>query len=166
VSLVACVECGNQVSDRAPTCPTCGVPQAPISAKAHPSAASASPAKSKRRTHPITWAVFFALVAIVFYYTLKNAQEAKLPSIPIVVEYRPALIGPGFVLMFANRSPQPVTVLATLERPSTTVTKVLELYAPANGRVSVGSREGWIGQHGDHIKLENGNYRPWTGEIP
>ncbi len=26
MALIACPECGNQVSDRAPTCPRCGVP--------------------------------------------------------------------------------------------------------------------------------------------
>jgi hypothetical protein len=30
----------------------------------------------------------------------------------------------------------------------------------------IGSREGWLGEHGDQIKLENNNFKTWEGSIP
>lgn len=45
MALIDCPECGGQVSDRAPTCPHCGVPIA-SSAKAHSGATSTQPPSS------------------------------------------------------------------------------------------------------------------------
>ena len=169
MSLVNCSECGNQVSDRAPACPRCGAPRAtqPAAPSGDPSlgSATASP-PPKRKTHLVTWVVFFALIGVVFYYALQDRHQQELKPLPIRTEFRPALIGPGLVLMFENQSDQSMTFLATLERPATNVIKTMELYTGPHGHVSIGSREGWIGQHGDHIKLENIKYRIWTGEIP
>jgi hypothetical protein len=92
-------------------------------------------------------------------------HQSRLPPIPVMVQYRPAILGQGFVLMFENKSDHAMSFVATLERPATSVVKKWELYAAANGRANISYREGWGGQHEDHITLENANYQTWSGLI-
>jgi hypothetical protein len=159
MALVKCVECGTEVSDKAPACPKCGAPQATV--------AAAPPAvKTPRKTSPVTWAVFFALIGGIFWYSLQSKHEASLPPLPVAVNYRPALIGQGLVFMFENKSDGPVSFVATLQHPALNTEKRVEVYVPARGTTKLGSSDGWIGQTGDRITLANANFQTWSGSIP
>jgi hypothetical protein len=164
MTLKSCVECGERISDLAPACPKCGAPQ--FAATPQPRAAAAPAARARRKTHPITWVVFFVLVAVVFFETIKSQHEASLPPLPIVTEFRPAILGPGLVFMFQNNSDRAIPFVVTFKRPATGTSKRLELYAGPRARVSIGSREGWLGEHGDQLKVENNGYQTWEGSIP
>jgi hypothetical protein len=163
MSLIRCTECGNQVSDRAAACPKCGAPTGPATVEA---SFFSVPQRPQRKTHPVTWAVFFVLVGIVVWSSIKSYHQSQLPPIPVAVQFRPAMLGQGLVLMFENKSGRPMTFLATLERPATGIAKKWELYAGTNGAANISYRDGWIGQHGDRITLENANYQTWNGVIP
>jgi hypothetical protein len=161
MALRHCYECGNNVSDKAPACPKCGAPQgASLSAGMQGTLTVQAP--QKRKTHPITWVILILLVSLAYYYS----RQVSLPSLPITVQFRPALLGPGLVLMFENTSDSPITFVARLNRPATNITRSLELYAPAHRTVSIGSRDGWLGEHGDQITLKNNNSQTWNGSIP
>jgi hypothetical protein len=153
-----CYECGTGVSDKAAACPKCGAPQV-TGGIAAPSRA-AIPAH--RRTHPVTWLVLFGIIGYLMY----ASHESNLPKIPIAVKFRPALTQPGLVLMFQNTSDSSITFVATLLRPATSNTRSLELVAGPHATVSVASRDGWLGEHGDEVTLKNKNYQTWSGSIP
>jgi hypothetical protein len=153
-----CYECGNAVSDRASACPKCGAPQA--SAVASPTSGPQAP--TRRRTHPLAW---MALAGIIGYFSYA-AYQANLPKIPVAVKYRPALTQPGLVLMFENTSDSALTFVATLTRPATSNTRSLELLAGAHQTVSISSRDGWLGEHGDQVTLKNNHFQTWSGSIP
>lgn len=153
-----CYECGNTVSDRTPACPKCGAPQSLASAPPTPSLQT----PIRRRTHPVTWAALVGLIGYLSYI----AYQSNLPVIPVAVKYRPALTQPGLVLMFENTSSSPLTFVATLTRPATNNTRSLELLAGAHQTVSVASRDGWLGEHGDQGTLKNNHFQTWSGSIP
>ena len=110
--------------------------------------------------------MFFVLVGIVFWSSIKSSHNSQLPPIPITVQFRPAVLGQGLVLMFENKSGNAMTFVATLDRPATGVSKKWELYTGPNGNANISYRDGWIGQHGDRVTLENRNYQTWNGSIP
>jgi hypothetical protein len=164
MAIVKCAECGGDVSDKAPSCPKCGAPQAVTA----PTAAPPPPptGNQRRKTHPVTWAVFVVLVGVLFWYTLKSKHESTLPALPVAVQFRPAVLGPGLVLMFENKSDHPISFIATLQHPALNEEKKLEVYVQARATSNIGSRQGWIGQSGDRIELTNSSYQTWNGSIP
>jgi hypothetical protein len=161
MGLYQCGDCGSPVSDRAPACPKCGAPS-PAAAAASGAAAAPAIRPARRATHPVAW---LALVAIIGYL-LYAAYQANLPRLPVDVKFRPALVGPGLVLLFENTSGQQLTFVATMNRQATSNTRSLELYAGPHQTVSVGSREGWVGEHGDQITVKNNHFQSWSGSIP
>lgn len=167
MGLYRCNDCGNAVSDRAPACPRCGAPS-PAAAEATLgaaiSAAAAAPAArpARRATHPVAWLALVAIIGCLLY----AAYQSNLPRLPVDVKFRPALIGPGLVLVFENTSGEQLTFVAPMNRPATNNTRSLELYAGPHQTVSIGSREGWVGEHGDQITLKNNRFQSWSGSIP
>jgi hypothetical protein len=154
VTLHRCAECSKPVSDRAVACPNCGAPA--------PAASAPGSQRPQRKTHPVAWAALLALVGYLAY----ESYQANLPQLPVAVRFRPALIGSGLVLMFENTSAQEITFIARLNRPDTNNTRSMELHARPYQTVSVGSGEGWTGEHGDQITLKNNRFQTWTGSIP
>jgi len=39
------------------------------------------------------------------------------------------------------------------------------MYLGPGGSAEIGHLQGWIGQHGDAITLENSNFKTWSGSI-
>jgi hypothetical protein len=85
---------------------------------------------------------------------------------PVTVTFRPAVSEPGFVLMFENTSPQPLTLVARLEHPAVRGMKKVGLYVGPKSRVDVDKVSGWVAKSGDRITLENSNFRTWSGSVP
>ncbi len=161
MGLLNCPDCGNAVSDQAPACPKCGRPR--VAARATAAQFAAPP--QKRTTHPITLAIALALLAVVGWSSWNSYRKSQLPTLPMVVKSRPAIIGGGQVIMIENQTDQPLSVAATLTHPATNLQKVYQIDTAPRGTKSIGALEGWIGQTGDTIKLVNNNYQSWNGSI-
>lgn len=114
----------------------------------------------------MTWVATIALLSVLGYLGWKSDYQAKLPQLPVSVQFRRALLGPGYVLRVNNTSSQPLQVMATVTHPAVNDSRRFDLYIAANGYSEVGKLSGWTTEPGDQIKLENSNYRPWNGSIP
>jgi hypothetical protein len=158
--LVKCPDCGTDVSDRAPTCPKCGAPRP---ADAPPLAV----ASKGRKTHPATWVVLAVLVVAALYYSARWNREMALPVMPVVVQFRHALVGGGYVLEVQNTSERPLQLAATLTHPAINDSKRFDLFIQPHGHQDVSKlNAGWSTQSGDRVTLENSNFKPWSGSIP
>jgi|HubBroStandDraft_6_1064221.scaffolds.fasta_scaffold629523_1 hypothetical protein len=164
--LVKSPQGAHEVSDSAPVSPTkCGAPRSAVpSAQATPSARPQ--ATQRRKTHPVTWAVAAILMPILGWDAWQSGREAKLPPMPVNVKVRPAVLGPGFVLMLENTSSRPLSLVARLEHPAIRDGKKFGLYVGPGSHVDVDRVSGWIAQSGDRITLENSNFKTWSGSIP
>lgn len=87
-------------------------------------------------------------------------------TMPVAVQFRHALLGPGYVLILRNNSVQPLQLMASLTHPAINDTRSFDVYIPANGSTDIGKLNGWITQSGDRITLKNSHYQPWNGSIP
>jgi hypothetical protein len=158
MTLIACTECRKEISDKAMTCPNCGAPLVAATPLTQP--------KQKRKTHPVTWLVLFVFMAGASWYTqTREYKEQSLPPIPVEVQHRPALMGPGMVLRVNNTSDKPLVALVKLSSPTTKQERSFRLDIPANGSSEVGHREGWVVALGDKLEVFNDAYQSWRGII-
>jgi hypothetical protein len=152
MALVNCAECGGGLSDQAIACPKCG-----------------APVNRPRKTHPVTWAILAALVAVGVVYQVQADREAKLPPLPVNVRFRPSLLGPraGYVLVIENTSGSPLPLIANLTHTAVNDGRRYDLYIPARSTTDISKLvNGWTTEHGDRVTLENANYKPWSGSVP
>lgn len=160
MALVACGECGKEVSDKAPACPGCGAPTAAP-------AAAAPPAKVKRKTSPVTWVALVAIIAGGAWYTqTREYKEQSLPDLPVKVAFRGAMMGPGMVLQVKNTSERPLMAMVKLQNPTTHQEKSFRIDVDNKGMAELGHKEGWVLASGDTVELSNAAYRSWKGNIP
>lgn len=160
MALVACKECGKEVSDKAPSCPSCGAPTG--------AAGAPSPQGSKKRkTSPVAWAALVAIVAGTAWFTqTRDYTEQSLPPLPVEVKYRSAMLGPGMVLQVKNTSDRPLFAVVTLKNPTTHEEKSFRIDMPNNGSAEIGHREGWTLASGDTFEVFNEAFQTWKGSIP
>lgn len=160
MALVACGECGKEVSDKAPACPGCGAPPA-VQAGAPPLA------KVKRKTSPVTWVALVAVIAGGAWYTqTREYKEQTLADLPVQVAFRDAIMGPGMVLQVKNTSNKPLMAMVKLRNPTTHQEKSFRIDVVDKGTTELGHKEGWVLASGDMIELSNAAYRSWKGSIP
>ena len=100
------------------------------------------------------------------YTQAQQPMYAQLPPLPVSIEYRRALIGPGLVLKFYNNSGRPLQLLVILTHPSINVTERFALAIGPNRHVDIGKLNGWIAQPGDQIVLHNVHYLTLRSSIP
>lgn len=91
---------------------------------------------------------------------------ARLPEMPIEITYRKALMGPGLVVAFKNRSTRSLSVAATFTNPTLRQEKAFRVDIPANGVTEFGHREGWAFASGDSIKVVHNEYKPLNVSLP
>jgi hypothetical protein len=157
MALIACPECSKGISDKAPACPHCGypapgqqtpqgnaVPEAaarvtqPVEA-AEAAVATAAPHKEKPKTSWSTWLVVLVLIVGGFWYLNSPGYKKQFkPEMPVAVKYRPALTGPGLVLMLENNSDRHLAILATLKNPSLNNTRNFRFDIAPRGRSEAG----------------------------
>lgn len=165
MAMIACPECGNGISDKAPACPHCGIPAGAAAAPTAP--ASGSGREAKRRSHWRTWLVFLVLcIGGLIYVNSSEYKKQFKPDMPVAVKFRPALTGPGLVLMVENTSNRHLAILGTLTNPSLNNTRNFRFDIAPKGRAEAGYREGWPVASGDQISLTHDDYKDWKGSIP
>lgn len=171
MALINCSECQKQVSDKAAACPHCGAPLAaptppPVEVTKLPEPTQAIVAPAKRKTGLFTLFVLTVILLFVAWWLPKAHRESNLPPMPIAVQTRTALTGPGLVLAVRNTSDSYLTFLVTLKNPTTTEEKSFRLDGPPGGVVEIGHKEGWALASGDNIKVTNNAYQNWQGVVP
>jgi hypothetical protein len=183
MALIACAECGRQISERAPACPHCGMPlaiqpghaptmsqpSAPASALVgSPAVATATPvAEAKKRTSSFTWLVLLALsLGAVWYFQMGPGKNQSKPDMPVAVKFRSAITGPGLVLSVENTSTRHLSIVATLKNPSVNDSRNFRMDIAPEAKAETGYREGWRLASGDLISLSHDDYKTWNGSIP
>lgn len=87
------------------------------------------------------------------------------PELPVIVNYRAALVGSGTVLQVSNQTANRLTLTLTVTRGATDkLTRPLDL--GPNDRAEIGRLQGWSFQTGDRVVLEHPNYRPLASTTP
>jgi hypothetical protein len=162
MALIACKECGKDISDKASSCPSCG---APVGTAIATSSSTAEP-KKNRKTTPVAWAALVALVVGAVWFQVRESHEQSLPPLPVEVKYRGALLGPGMVLHVENTSDRPLFALVRLRNPTTSVEKSFRIDMSSKGSAEIGHKEGWILASGDTFELVNDGFRSRHGSIP
>jgi hypothetical protein len=164
MGLLKCPDCGNAVSDQAPSCPKCGRPRFTAGATSQAPLMTSAIA-ARHQVHPVALALALVLVAMVGWGSWNAYRRSQLPPLPMVVLSRPAIIGGGLVIVFQNESDLPLSVAATLAHPATNLQRMYQIDTRPHGSKSIGTIEGWTGQTGDTITLVNNNYQSWSGSI-
>ena len=100
--------------------------------------------------------LLLALFAMLFL--LVGVAQAEQPDLPIKVQHRKALTGPGRVLMIETTTKEDFPVLLTIRRESTGVITRKELYLTWKHKNEYGHLEGVSIFPGDVITLENNSY--------
>lgn len=171
MALIACSECNKQISDKAAACPHCGAPVSRSSAPSpelqpeRPMATAAVPLV-KKGTHPATWIALVMIVVAGVWFFMNAQREAGLPSMPVEVQSRPAMTGPGRVLMVRNTSTRHLSFMVSMMNPTTNQEKSYRLDIGPSRTAEVGYKEGWTLAAGDHLKITNSEYQSWAGGIP
>lgn len=178
MALIACPECQREISSRAPACPHCGYPvKASLSTSTEPVESVRSKNESptprpvdvaKKRSSMGAWFLLVLLVtgAVFWYYQTEFVHDYGKPALPVTVEYRPALTGPGLVLKVNNTSTRHLTIIATLRNPTLNDSRSFRFDIPPQSFGEVGHREGWKLASGDRITLRHNDYQAWNGSIP
>jgi hypothetical protein len=113
------------------------------------------------------------LLRIPPYYCLTPAlsRAVKAPDesqsdLPIVVEYRSALIVPGMVLKVSNYSDRPLSLLVKLEGPRLDSPRQYLLDLEPRSTRAVGGGEALPLVPGDTVEIAQKDFKPWESRIP
>jgi hypothetical protein len=171
VALVQCAECGKGISEKAGACPNCGAPLARPQGFASAAVAGhphqfAPIVVTTRRPSPLAIVAAAVILGAIAWFVINQQRIASMPPLPVAVEYRRALLGPGLVLHVVNHSTRFLSLAATLTNPTLNTQQSYRLDVRPNGFVEVGHREGWTLESGDKIRLTQADYQPWEGSIP
>lgn len=101
MALIACPDCGNQVSDAAPTCPRCG---RPIAVTATPPAAAPAPAAAPPKKKGTSWGCMALLVVGgLFLFLASFLSDVKQTDSPRQQAAAPAAAPRGVTMAQYNQ---------------------------------------------------------------
>ncbi len=181
MAIVACPECGKQVSDTAPACPSCGAPVAQVLSQKRgtqsPPSQPAPQVKANPSTRPWAWVaagMLIALGVVVFVFSRSDERKAEAaarveqskPDLPIALTYRGAITGPGLVISLKNNSNRSLAVLMTVANATTKQVKTFRLDISPQQTTEVGYLEGWTFASGDSVKVVHAEYKPLLRKLP
>lgn len=89
-------------------------------------------------------------------------QAASLPEATVNVTFRKAIFSSGQVAVIANTSPAAISATFTASRPSTGVSKSIDLTLDPNRPKEIGEREGWAFVAGDRVQVEQPGHKGRT----
>jgi hypothetical protein len=99
------------------------------------------------------------LIMIVFASARQSAKVAmSKPAMPVTVQERKALLGPGKVVLITNVSNSELSVLATFTSTATHATTSKQLVIEPHKVAEIGYAQGWAFASGDMIRLSNISY--------
>jgi hypothetical protein len=103
--------------------------------------------------------VIVVLAAMIVYANYqKKIQTPPKPPLPILVQYRRAVLNPSLVADFSNQSNRDLLILATFENPTLNEMKKWEISLAPNATREIGHLEGWAFHSGDKITLHHADY--------
>ncbi len=99
-------------------------------------------------------------------YLNRGQREANLPIMPVGVQSRSAITGPGLVLRVQNTSTRHLAFVVTVKNPTTSQQREFRLDTDPSGSAEVGFKEGWTIASGDVLTVRHNDYQTWQGSIP
>ena len=104
----------------------------------------------------------FGLV-IIIALVMKSGAGASKPDLPVLVQTRNALLGPGRVARLVNNSgAATLDVIATFKNPTSQEERRYNVTLSPGRFKEIGYHEGWIVHTGDQVTLYNAAYKPIT----
>ena len=85
-------------------------------------------------------------------------QAARKPQLPVTVKLRPAILGSGYVAVFATAIKQDFPVLLTVKSTALGTSKTVRVNLTHATPVSLSRSEGFDIEPDDELVIENGNY--------
>ena len=128
-------------------------------------------------TNKILWVFAISLVfaAGIAYLIKENArieyektihEYESRPEMPIELNYRKALMGPGLVIVFKNTSTRHLSMAATFVNPTLKKEENYRLDLSPGIVKEIGHIEGWAFSSGDVIKLTHNEYKTKVHKLP
>jgi len=88
------------------------------------------------------------------------------PAIPVVISYRPSVIGAGKVAIFSNQTGNRLTITVEFGNTKTKQQKTGVIDLEANGKTEIGWAEGWMFESGETITISHPDYSSKILTIP
>lgn len=99
------------------------------------------------------------VMAIIFFLAVKDKTGGPpkfvKPAVPVVVSYRPSLIGAGKVAIFSNQTGNRLTITVEFENKKKNQQKNGVLDLEPNGKAEIGWAEGWMFESGETITISH-----------
>jgi hypothetical protein len=95
-----------------------------------------------------------------------SLAEAAKPDLPLMISFRPAILGNGLVAVFRNTSSTQLEVAAAFSSEATGIRRGASMVIPANAVTEIGYAQGWAFAAGQRIRLTNGEFRPAEYQVP
>jgi DNA-directed RNA polymerase subunit RPC12/RpoP len=157
MALIKCNECSKKISDQAVACPSCGAPVSKSAVKTEESQMKSKASKAR-------WIAFILIViGGIWFFQSRDYKEQSLPTLPIEVNVRGALLGSGKVLQIKNKSDGTLMVIVSMKNTTTKQVKNFRLDIPSGRASEIGHLEGWTVASGDLIEIRNDAYQTWKG---
>jgi hypothetical protein len=180
MAIVACPECGKEVSDTASACPSCGAPVVRM-LRARLGIALLSDAWKRARpyvlrpwTLTVSASAIALLAAVLVYDFVSDRQEqarqeeeiARLPEMPLRVRFINDASGLGVFVLIDNTSGEQIWLMASASNERTKGSKSFDFFVEPRETTEVGHHGGWTFTSGDSLSFINLGYRPLYVRIP
>ena len=110
------------------------------------------------------------VMAVIFFLALEDKSGGPLnfvkPAVPVVVSYRPSLIGAGKVAIFSNQTGNRLTITVEFKNKKKNQQKNGVLDLEPNGKTEIGWAEGWMFESGETITISHPDYSSKNFTIP
>ncbi len=128
-------------------------------------------------TNKILW--IFTILAVLgagsVYFYKENVREKyerttkeyeARPEMPVDLNYRSALMGPGLVIVMKNTSARHLSVVATFLNPTLNKEESYRIDISPRSVKEIGHAEGWAFFSGDVIKIIHNEYKTKLIKLP
>lgn len=95
-----------------------------------------------------------------FQNTQAQLAAESRPDLPVILSFRPALLGQGKVAVLQNTSDAAVEVDVNVSSAATGMHKRFHGVINGRGNVQIGRQQGWQFAPGQVVTIVNGRYRP------
>lgn len=111
--------------------------------------------------------VAVTIILGAFLIGRSTGWQARANQVPVSTTFRRAIIGPGYVLQFHNKSRRTLPLKITVTSPTFNKTKTFDAVAdPGPEPLEIGHMEGWTFASGDLIEIRSEGFTPVNVKIP